>query len=163
LEELDVRALEGTFEDPETEVRRLVGLRRDVGSLHRSLAAHREPFMALTHPEFDALTSEESGRRFNALVRRFDVTVQTGRDARESIVTSFDVLMARTEHETNKILKVLTLASVLFLPGALVAGILGMNFKVSLFEHPDLFWAAVAVIVAIMLGTATVARRRRWI
>ena len=119
--------------------------------------------MALTHPELDALASEESARRFRALVDRFDVTLDAARDARTSVVASFDVLMARTEHRTNEILKVLTLASVVFLPGSLLAGILGMNFKVGLFDEPMLFWVVVAVIVAIAPVTFGLAKQRNWI
>lgn len=163
LEEIDVRALEGRLADPEAEVRRLVGYRRDVGSLHRALTAHREPIHALTHPELDALSTDESARRFEVLVERFDSAVQSGRDARASIVASFDVVMARTEHRTNEILKVLTLASVLFLPGSLIAAVLGMNFKVGLFDRPNVFWVVVGVVLAIIVGTAVVARRRRWV
>jgi magnesium transporter len=163
LEELDVRALEGDLADPEQELRRLVGLRRDVGELRRHLAGHREPLVALTHPELDALSSEQSARRFRALVDRLDVTLQAARDAREAIVGSFDVLMARTEHRTNEILKILTLASVLFLPGSLIAAILGMNFKVPLFEHTGLFWVVVALVAGIIVVTTGLARLRRWV
>jgi magnesium transporter len=163
LEETDVRALEGRLGDPDTEMRRLVGLRRHIGSLQRALTSHREAIMALTHPELDALASEESARRFRALVDRFDVTLDAARDARTSVVASFDVLMARTEHRTNEILKVLTLASVVFLPGSLLAGILGMNFKVGLFDHPGVFWAVVTGVLVFITGTTLAARRRRWI
>jgi hypothetical protein len=37
----------------------------------------------------------------------------------------------------------------MLLPGALIAGVMGMNFKVGLFEEPALFWAVLAVIVLI--------------
>lgn len=37
----------------------------------------------------------------------------------------------RTEHRTNEIMKVLTLASILLLPGALIAGVAGMNVNIS--------------------------------
>jgi hypothetical protein len=67
-------------------------------------------------------------------LRRFEATVQEARDARESTVGSFDVLIARTGHRTNDIMKVLTLTSVILLPGALIAGLMGMNFKIGLFE-----------------------------
>jgi Mg2+ and Co2+ transporter CorA len=60
-------------------------------------------------------------------------------------------------------MKVLTLASVLLLPGALIAGIFGMNFKVGLFEQAELFWVTIAVIAAIFLATLGVARAKRWI
>ena len=163
LEEIDVRALEGNVVDPEGEVRRLVGLRRDVGALHRALTAHREPIHALTHPELDALSTDESARRFGVLVDRLENAVQAGRDARMAIVASFDVVMARTEHRTNEILKVLTLASVLFLPGSLVAGFLGMNFRVGFFEQGNLFWVVVAAVLGMIVATAFAARRRGWV
>ena len=57
----------------------------------------------------------------------------------------------------------LTLASVILLPGTLVAGVLGMNFEVPLFTHPELFWVVLALIVAGALATLTVAKLRRWI
>ena len=57
----------------------------------------------------------------------------------------------------------LTLASVILLPGTLVAGVLGMNFKVPLFTHPELFWVVLALIVAGALVTVTVAKLRHWI
>jgi magnesium transporter len=62
--------------------------------------------------------------------------LQAARDARESTVNSFDVLIARCSHRTNEILKELTLASVIFLPGALIPGVMGMNFDVGVFHHP---------------------------
>lgn len=97
----------------------------------------------------------ESGRRFEALVERYESTLQATRDARESIVGSFDVLIARTGHKTNEIVKILTLASVIFLPGSLVAGVMGMNFKAKIFTHASLFWFVVAGIA--LIGVTTVA------
>ena len=54
---------------------------------------------------------------------------------REAIVGSFDVLIARGGHATNRIMTVLTLTSVILLPGALLAAVMGMNFKVGLFNE----------------------------
>ena len=89
--------------------------------------------------------------------------MQEARDAREAIVGSFDVLIARGGHRTNEIMKVLTLTSVILLPGALIAGVMGMNFKVGLFDEPMLFWAVVAVIAAIAPVTIGLAKLWRWI
>jgi magnesium transporter len=73
------------------------------------------------------------------------------------------VLIARGAHRTNEIMKVLTLTSVILLPGALIAGVMGMNFNVGLFDDPMLFWVVVAVIVAIAPLTIGVAKQRDWI
>jgi Mg2+ and Co2+ transporter CorA len=79
------------------------------------------------------------------------------------VVGSFDVLIAGTEQRTNEIVKVLTLASVLLLPGALIAGVMGMNFKVGLFETGAYFWVVIAGIIGVAAATLVIARARRWI
>jgi magnesium transporter len=163
LEEMDVQALRGRLGDPEDAMRTLVAIRRRIGKLQRSLTSHRDALTALTHPELAALATEGSARRFRAVVERFDLTLDGARDARTSVVASFDVVMARTEHRTNEILKVLTLASVVFLPGSLIAGLLGMNFKAGLFTHANLFWIVVVAVVVMIATTTTLARRRHWI
>jgi len=117
----------------------------------------------LTHPELEALNDHNSSERFETLLSRFEVTMQEARDAREAIVGSFDVLIARSGQRTNEIMKVLTLASVILLPGALIAGIMGMNFKVGLFDDAELFWVVVLLIAAIAPITIVFARRRGWI
>jgi Mg2+ and Co2+ transporter CorA len=49
------------------------------------------------------------------------------------------------------------------LPGALVAGVLGMNFKIGLFSHAEYFWVVLGGIFAIAVATIAAARMRRWI
>jgi magnesium transporter len=160
LEEFDVQAMRG--HRTEQDIERLVAERQKVGVLRRALAAHRTPLTALTHPELDALGSDKSGERFESLLGRFETTVQEARDARESIVGSFDVLIARTGHRTNDIMKVLTLASVTLLPGAVIAGVMGMNFKVGLFEVTWAFYVVIAVMAAIAILTVGAAKLRGW-
>jgi len=161
LEEFDANAMRGQGADEDIEV--LIEMRRQVGKLRRALAAHRSALVALTHPELEALGDKGSGKRFESLFTRFEAVLQEARDAREAIVGSFDVLIARGGHHTNQIMKVLTLASVILLPGALLAGVMGMNFKVGLFNTTWLFWVVVAVIVAIAPLTIGIAKLRDWI
>ena len=161
LEEFDVEAMRGRGTDEDIE--RLVRLRRQVGVLRRALAAHRSALTALTHPELEALGDHASGERFQTLLQRFEATVQEARDARETVVGSFDVLIARTGHRTNQIMKVLTLTSVILLPGALIAGVMGMNFAVGLFEATWLFYVVVAAIIAIAPTAFGIAKLRNWI
>lgn len=161
LEEFDVHAMRGDGSEDDIEV--LVAMRRHLGTLRRALASHRSALVALTHPELVLLGNNVSSERFQSLFRRYEATVQEARDAREVIVGSFDVLIARSGQHTNEIMKVLTLTSVILLPGALLAGIMGMNFQVSIFDHAVLFWVVIAVVVAVAPITFLVAKRRRWI
>jgi len=161
LEEFDTHAMRGEAVADDIEV--LIEMRQKVGKLRRALAAHRTPLIALTHPELVLLGNDESSERFERLYHRFEATLQEARDAREAIVGSFDVLIARDGQTTNQIMKVLTLASVILLPGALLAGVMGMNFRVGLFEHETLFWVVIGIIVCVAPVTVLVAKRRRWI
>jgi magnesium transporter len=162
LEDFDIQAMRGEGE-ANRDIERLIEMRSEVGNLRRALAAHRNALVSLTHPELEALGDHHSGRQFVSLLQRFEATVQEARDAREAVVGSFDVLIARDGHRTNEIMKVLTLTSVILLPGALIAAVMGMNFKVGLFDEPRLFWAVVAVIVLIAPITIGAAKRRNWI
>ncbi|MFL6049632.1 MAG: magnesium transporter CorA family protein [Gaiellales bacterium] len=165
LDEFDVKALSNPSKDPEEEMRLLSTARGRVGRLRRTLAPHRDVFTALSHSEFDPLSSEESAERFRALTARVDAALASARDARDGIASSFDVLIVRTEHRTNEIMKVLTLASILLLPGALLASVAGMNvnFGAQTFLDSLLFWLVVSAIILIAASTLTIARLRRWI
>jgi magnesium transporter len=165
LEKFDVDALTSPSRDPETQIRLLIEARQRVGSLRRSLAPHREVFAALSHSEFDLLSSETSSQRFVELTVRLDSALASARDVKDAIASSFDVLIVRTEHRTNEIVKILTIVSILLLPGALLAGLAGMNvnFKADAFFDSGLFWVVVVAIVAIAFSTLGLARTRRWI
>jgi magnesium transporter len=162
LEEFDIQAMRGEGE-ADADIERLIEIRKEVGKLRRALAAHRTALVSLTHPELEALGDNKSGERFGSLLSRFESTVQEARDARDAVVGSFDVLIARDGHRTNEIMKVLTLTSVILLPGALIAGVMGMNFKVGLFDQTVLFWIVLGVIVAIAPLTIFAAKQRAWI
>ena len=165
LDEIDVEAIAHLSKDLEEQLELLGEARRRVGRLRRTLAPHREVFASLSHSEFDPLSSEASAKRFVALTARVDAALASARDVRDGIASSFDVLIVGTEHRTNEIVKVLTLASILLLPGALLAGMAGMNVNISAhtFAHSPLFWVVVTAIILIAIATLAFARLRRWI
>jgi magnesium transporter len=164
LEEFDTRAMTAQDGgDTETELRRLVEMRQQVGSLRRAVVSHREVFLALTSPDLETVAGSDCVERFRALRSRLEEVVQAARDSRESVMGSFDVLIARTEHRTNEIVKVLTLVTVLLLPAGVVAGILGMNFRLGLFENDWYFALSLALMAAVAGTTLVAAHLRHWI
>jgi Mg2+ and Co2+ transporter CorA len=165
LEKFDVDALSSPSRDPEKQITLLIEARQRVGALRRSLAPHRDVFAALSHSELDPLSSETSSQRFVELTARLDSALASARDVKDSIASSFDVLIVRTEHRTNEIIKVLTLVSILLLPGALLAGIAGMNvnFKPEVFFDSTLFWLVSLTVIAIAVTSLLLARFRDWI
>lgn len=165
LEEFDVSVLDSPGSDTEAQIAELVEIRTRVGRLRRALAPHREVFVALTHPELDLISTERSAERFEKLTTQVDVALASAREAKDAVVSSFEVVILRTEHRTNEIVKILTLASILLLPGALIAGVMGMNvnFSTGTFVHSPLFWGVLALIVSLAGATLSLARARRWI
>ena len=123
----------------------------------------REAILALTRPELEAIASSSSAARFSELRGRLEEAVQAARDSREAVVGAFDVIIASTGQRTNEIMKFLTLASVLILPGTLIAGVMGMNFKLGVFETAGYFWLVLVAMFVVALVTLAIARMRDWI
>ena len=163
LEELDTKVMSSAPDDVSDDVARLVEIRRSIGKLRRALSAHREVVVALAHPELDALSTEESARRFAALESRVTQAIDTARETKESTFGSFDLLVTRIGQRTNEIMKVLTLVTVILLPSTVLAGIMGMNFDVGLFDVAWVFWIVLAAMLGIALVVISFARGRRWI
>jgi magnesium transporter len=164
LEELDAKIISETpGRDVSGDLNKLVEIRRRIGSLRRALAPHREVVIAMQHPELDALSSEESAQRFANLERRVTQALETARDTKDSTFGTFDLLVARIGQRTNDIMKVLTLGTVILLPATVLAGIMGMNFKVGLFGQTWLFWAVIASMLLVATLVLAVARAREWI
>ncbi|MEO8509957.1 MAG: CorA family divalent cation transporter [Chloroflexota bacterium] len=98
-----------------------------------------------------------------SLAGRLDRASEAIGHAREMLIGTFDVHMTRTAQRTNDIMRVLTLASVILLPSVVLAGVMGMNFKVGLFENANLFWLVLLVMGVMAVATVGVARWKRWL
>lgn len=139
---------------------RLYNLRRQATKLRLTLSPPRDVFGPLSNPHAQGLFDASD---FQRLSKRLESALDEVSTAREMISVSFDIYMAQVSKDTNDIMKRLTLVSVLLLPAAVLAGIMGMNFKVGLFDVPWLFWIAVATMVLMAGLTLFVARRRKWL
>jgi Mg2+ and Co2+ transporter CorA len=142
---------------------RLVAMRRRIARVRRLVAAHNDVAAELARPDF---LPESARHGVDALVRVADRLARADdvvTNAREMLIGTFDLHMTRTAQRTNETMRVLTLASVVLLPSVVLAGIMGMNFKVWLFEEPNLFWVIIGLMVAMAVGTLAVARWRHWL
>ena len=163
LEELDSKVMSDIPENVSHDLARLVELRSSIGTLRRALAPHREVVVALAHPELDLLSTETSAERFGALDIRVSQALDAAREAKESTRGSFELLVARLGQRTNDIMKVLTLVTVILLPATVLAGIMGMNFQVGVFDLVWMFWVVIAAMLGIAVLVLSFARSRRWI
>ena len=139
---------------------RLVELRRQIGSLRRVLIPHRDVFASLASPQLDRISSSSSAEAFQQLAKEVERAAAGIDSAREMLLGSFDILMTRSAQRTNETMATLTIVTVVLLPSTLLAGIMGMNFHPAFFDHPALFWVTLGVMVAAMITTVLVLRRR---
>ena len=141
-------------------ITRLYELRRLVTRLRLTLSPHRSVFGPLSHPHAEGLADSSD---FERLLERLESALVEVNTAREMIAVSFDIYMAQVSKDTNDIMKRLTLLSVLLLPAVVLAGIMGMNFRVGLFDVPWLFWVTIGTMGLMAGFTLYFARRRKWL
>lgn len=162
VEELDTKSL---LEPGPDLLAELVKVRRRIARLRRLLVNHRELFATLAALEVGLVVGDpESAAALKAVNSRFEGAVAAVEDSREVLLGSFEAHMTRTAQQTNDVVKVLTFATILLLPGSLVAGLLGMNVVVPLNkDDPISFWYVVAGVVVFGALLLLVARARRWL
>ena len=162
IDRIDEEILGGKTEEISL-LNRLQALRSDLRHLRKTLAPHREILGLLGHPRAGAILGEESADDYQRLEDRLQLAMDAIDTTREMIAGSFDIFMTRTAQTTNDIMKRLTIVSVLLLPAAVIAGIMGMNFRVAFFDRPGVFWIVIAVMVLLAGTTLLVAKRRDWL
>ena len=159
IDRLDGLALKGA--DDDELLAGIVTVRRRIGSMRRLVAPHRDALAALARP--DMRVEEGFGQPWPGLVDRLE-RVLDGIDAlRDALLGTFDLHMARAAHRANDVMKTLTLLSAILLPAALVAGIMGMNFQLPMFDEPGNFWVVLLAMAVLAVAILGVARWRRWI
>ncbi len=156
LDELAVRSRrDGTF------LTSVLVLRRRIARLRRVLTPNREALLPLERPDFEIRS--DLGILWPGVIQRLERAIDGLENARELLVGSFDLYLGRSSQRTNDVMKVLTLVSSIALPAIVLAGIMGMNFKVGFFDEPSNFFVALGAMLACSLMILAVARWRSWI
>ena len=136
-------------------------LRRRIARLRRALAPNREALLPLERPDVE-LTSD-LGQTWPGIAQRLERAIDGVENARELLVGSFDLYLGRSSQRTNDVMKILTLVSAIALPGIVLAGVMGMNFKLAFFDDPNNFFIVGGVMLAFAAVILVIARWRDWI
>jgi Mg2+ and Co2+ transporter CorA len=140
---------------------RVLEVRRRIARLRRALAPNREALLPLSRPDFEL--REDLGPVWPGIVERLERAIDAVENARELLVGSFDLYLGRVGQRTNDVMKALTLISAMVLPGVIIAGIMGMNFRLGFFDDPGNFYLVLAAMVLSSLAILLVARWRGWV
>lgn len=142
----------------------ILALRRDLASLRRVLVPQRDAVGRLARREFPQI-SDEMAFRFrdvhDHLVRLADDTMLF----RERVSGIFEGHLMMVSNQLNRIMKVLTVMSTVFLPLTVVTGMWGMNVALPVLPggEPLQFWWVAGMMVAISALMLAVFLRKRWL
>jgi magnesium transporter len=159
IDELDQRALDGPPGDDILAA--IVGLRLRIGEVRRTLAPHRDAFSTLGLPRIGI--DEAIGKPWPGLVDRLEAAMSAVEGLRDSLLGTFDIHMGRVSQRANDVMRTLTLLSAVLLPAVVLAGIMGMNFKLGFFDEASNFMVVIAGMVALAVAIVGVARWRHWL
>lgn len=158
IDDLDEIAIRGSTGD--AYLGEVVVLRRRVAGLRRALAPHRETFGPLARPDFEIAAL---GRPWPGLVDRLETTIGAIQTVHELLVGSVELRQSSAAQRANDVMKRLTIVNAVLLPSVVLAGAMGMNFRLGFFEDPSNFWLVVAAMAVLAVGTLVLARLRGWL
>jgi magnesium transporter len=82
---------------------------------------------------------------------------------RDGLLGTFDIHMGRVSQRANDVMRTLTILSAVLLPGVVLAGIMGMNFKLGFFDDPSNFWVVIATMAVFAVAILAIGRLRHWL
>jgi magnesium/cobalt transport protein CorA len=162
VDETDERILKKEIETEEF-LKDMVGLRRDVSKLRRWLMPHREVFYSLSRADFQQIAESDSVEQYRTLNQHFESAVDAIENSRETVLGVFELYATKSAQMTNTFVQRLTFLTLITGSVAVIAGVLGMNFKADIFEAENGFWITVGGLVVVAIALTVFARFRRWI
>ena len=147
----------------------LVRIRTRIAMLRRLLARHRYTYAALADVVLQAVDQPDELPRTRqealaGVAARYAEAMLSVESARDLVLGSFNVYATLTAQRTNDTMKILTLVTVLLLPGSMIAGLLGMNVIVPLNkDDPMSFWLVIGGVLTLAIVIMVVARVRGWL
>jgi magnesium/cobalt transport protein CorA len=159
IDELDLLAVRNPRDEPYLDA--VVEVRRRIARLRRALSPNREALLPLSRPDFEL--HEELGVIWPGVAQRLERAIDEVENARELLVGSFDLYLGRASQRTNDVMKTLTIISSIALPAIVIAGVMGMNFKLPFFDDNANFAVVIIAMVVLSIAILGYARWRTWI
>ena len=167
LEELEARLdkLENlAFTGHENIVRHIIRLKRELGTLRRVIMPQRDVMGRLARREFPAI-SDEMAFRFRDVYDHMARYADEAMLFQERVTGIHEINLASVSNRLNRVMKVLTVMSTIFLPMTVLTGMWGMNIKLPDFPGgPNLqFWWIAGIMLFVIAAMLAVFRRNKWI
>jgi magnesium transporter len=155
---------EEAYEGRSTMARELFSLKRDLASMRRILTPQRDAVGRLARREFNAISVEMAYRFrdvYDHVVRLSDETILF----QDRVTGILEVNLSAVSNRLNQIMKVLTVASTIFLPMTVLTGMWGMNIPLPHLPGGDgaQFWWVLGIMGVVSGGMLAVFRFMDWV
>jgi magnesium transporter len=145
-------------------VRQILELKRDLSSLRRVVIPQRDVIGRLARREF-ALVSDEMAYRFRDV---YDHLVRLADEAilfQDRVTGTLEAHLSTASNRLNQIMKVLTVASTIFLPMTVLTGMYGMNVPLPHFPGGEAaqFWWIFGIMISLAAAMLALFRAKGWI
>jgi magnesium transporter len=145
-------------------VRQILDLKRDLSSLRRVVIPQRDVVGRLARREFPIIVDEMAYRFrdvYDHLVRLADETIMF----QDRVTGILDAHLSNVSNRLNQIMKVLTVASTIFLPLTVLTGMYGMNVPLPHLPGGETaqFWWIFGIMIAVAAAMLAVFRAKGWI
>lgn len=159
LEDLENKILEKPSSALLQEIQRN---RKDLMTIRKNIYPMRDLLSKVINSEHP-LISDATVKYFRDVQDHTIQIIETLETFREMNLSLKDAYLNAMSHEMNKIMKVLTIISTLFIPLTFIAGVYGMNFK----YMPELEWAhgyyfTWGIMVTVVVSLIIWFRRKSW-
>jgi len=164
LEERITDMEEEAYDGRTTIVRQLLGVKRDLATMRRIMMPQRDAVGRLARREFNMISAEMAYRFrdvYDHVVRLSDETIMF----QDRVTGILEMNLSAVSNRLNQIMKVLTVASTIFLPMTVLTGMYGMNVPIPhLPGGPDAqFWWVGGIMAALSAVMLAIFRWLDWI
>ena len=152
------------FTGQEHIIRQIIRLKRELGALRRVIMPQRDIIGRLARREFAAI-SDELAFRFRDVYDHMARYADEAMLFQDRVTGIHEINLASVSNRLNKVMKVLTVMSTIFLPLTVLSGMWGMNIPLPHFPggaHMQ-FWYLSGTMVGVIVVMLALFRRNKWI
>jgi len=152
------------FTGHEQIVPQIIRLKRELGTLRRVIMPQRDVIGRLARREFPAI-SDEMAFRFRDVYDHMARYADEAMLFQDRVTGIHEINLATVSNRLNRVMKVLTVMSTIFLPLTVLTGMWGMNITIPhLPGGPDAqFWWIAGIMAGVSAAMLLVFRRLTWI
>lgn len=145
-------------------VRQIIRLKRELGTLRRVIMPQRDVIGRLARREFPAI-SDEMAYRFRDVYDHMARYADEAMLFQERVTGIHEVNLATVSNRLNRVMKVLTVMSTIFLPLTVLTSMWGMNIELPHFPGgiEAQFWWLAAIMILVIGAMLLLFRKFKWI